>query len=269
LALHDLGGDGPPAVLVHATGFHGRVFGPLAAGLGGRLHCVAPDLRGQGSSGVPENLDFNWLGFATDVLTTVDALELVAPVGFGHSCGGAALLLAEQARPGTFSSLYCFEPVVIPYEHPHSPDPSEPLARGARQRREIFASREEAYANYASKPPLDVLDPEALAAYVEFGFEDLPDGTVRLRCRGENEALIYENGSRHPAFSGLSIIECPVVIACGAESYSFVPAALALLVERLSNGRLEVLPRLGHFGPLEHPGVVAESVIRALDIAPA
>jgi len=269
LALHDLGGDGPPALLVHATGFNGRVLGPLARSLRLRLHCVAPDLRGHGESGVAPDLDFDWVGFGTDVLTAVDAFGLENPVGIGHSCGGAALLLAEEARPGTFSALYCFEPVVFPPDAPPSPNLSDPLAQGARLRREIFASREQAYANYASKPPLNVLNPEALAAYVEFGFEDLPDGTVRLRCRGQNEALMYEGGLRHPAFSQLATITCPVLLACGADSSDFGPAALEPLVERLANGRLEVLPGLGHFGPLEQPGVVADSVIRAIDTTPA
>ena len=30
LAVHDLGGDGPPLLLCHATGFHGRVWTALA-----------------------------------------------------------------------------------------------------------------------------------------------------------------------------------------------------------------------------------------------
>ena len=269
LAVHDLGGEGEPALLVHATGFHGRVLGPLARELGSRLHCLAPDLRGHGESQVPEDLDFDWRGFGTDVLTAVDALGLQRPFGIGHSCGGAALLLAEEARPGTFSGLYCFEPVVFPPQGRRSLEVSEPLAKGARQRREVFSSRSEAYDNYASKPPLGTFDPEVLAAYVEYGFEDLPDGTVRLRCRGENEARVYENGFRHPAFSLLGAVECPVVLACGADSFDFTPATLGLLAERLRNGRVEVLPGLGHFGPLEHPGVVADSVIRALDPPPA
>ena len=205
------------------------------------------DLRGHGESGAPPNLDFNWTGFGTDVLTVVDTLGLEGAVGVGHSCGGAALLLAEEARPGTFSALYCFEPVVFAFEVPPTPNPAEPLARRARQRREIFASREDAYANYEAKPPLDALDPEALGAYVEFGFEDLPDGTVRLLCRGENEARVYEAGFGHPAFSQLASVNCPVVLACGAESQSFGPSDLELLVERLGDGRLDVLPGLAAF----------------------
>jgi len=245
------------------------VFGPLARGLEDRFHCFAPDLRGHGESGVPADGDFDWVGFGTDVLTAVDALGIEAAVGVGHSCGGAALLLAEEARPGTFSALYCFEPVLLASESLPSLGPASTLARVARQRRETFASRQVAYANYASKPPLNVLDPEALAAYVEFGFEDLPNGTVRLRCRAENEALMFERSFSHPAYCRLASVKCPTVVACGAESDSFGPSLLESVVERLPNGRLEVLARLGHFGPLERPTDVANSVIQGVDPPPA
>ena len=252
-------------MFVHATGFHGRVFAPLARRLWDHFHCLALDLRGHGESGVPANLDFDWVGFGTDVLTAIDELGLERPVGIGHSCGGAGLLLAEQARPGTFSGLYCFEPVVRPPDDPPPAGISSLLIRTARQRREVFASRQQAYDNYASKLPLSVLDPEALAAYVDFGFEDLPDGSVRLRCRGENEALIYEGAVRHLAFSCLADVVCPTLIACGDRSRDFSPEMLGSVAEHLPRGRLEVLPGLGHFGPLERPGVVAASVIRAVD----
>jgi pimeloyl-ACP methyl ester carboxylesterase len=212
---------------------------------------------------------FDWVGFATDVLTAVDALGLEHPVGIGHSAGAAALLLAEESRRGTFSVLYCFEPAMFAPEAPPPSDVSGALAKGARQRREVFASRNEAYVNYGSKPPLNVLDPEALAAYVEFGFEDLPNGTVRLRCRGEIEARTYESGVRNPAFPRLAEIVCPVVLACGNESEDFNPASLGLLAARLRRSRPEVLPDMGHFGPLQHPAAVAQSVIRALDTPPA
>jgi pimeloyl-ACP methyl ester carboxylesterase len=216
---------------------------------------------------VPADGGFEWAGFAADVLAAVDGLGLEQPIGVGHSLGGAALLLAEQERPGTFSALYCFEPVVLPDDGP-SPahDSSRRLAVTARQRREIFASRSEARENYASKPPLDTLDREALAAYVEYGFEDLPDGTVRLRCRGETEARIYEKAGAHRAFASLASVRCPVVLACGAKTDSFGPDALELLAARFGDARVETVPSVGHLGPLERPGVVARSIIPAIDL---
>src|ERR1700722_19643514 len=164
ISYYDLGGDGPPLLLAHATGFCGPALSPLAARLVGQFHCVALDERAHGASDPPPGDDFDWHGFATDVLTVVDHLGLERPFGFGHSCGGAALLLAEEARPGTFAALYCFEPVIYPGDEPLAPTvEGNPLAAGALRRREVFASRSQAIANYAGKAPFDRLDPDALA----------------------------------------------------------------------------------------------------------
>ena len=57
LAVHDLGGDGPPILLAHATGFHGRVWLPVATHLAD-AHCWAPDLLGHGDSVVPDEHTF-------------------------------------------------------------------------------------------------------------------------------------------------------------------------------------------------------------------
>lgn len=263
IAVHDLGGSGPPLLLVHPTGFHGRALLPLASYLSPRFHVVAYDARGHGESGLPPALDFDPQGFTLDARAVVEGLDLRHPVGVGHSGGGSALLLAEQARPGTFSSLYCYEPIVTPAEQPPPPDPDNPFSRGARGRREVFASRQDAYENYAGKPPLDALDPDSLRAYVEFGFEDLSDGTVRLRCRGAHEALMYEKGLSHDAFAHLPEISCPTTLACGELTDAIGPAVLEPLAARLPGARVEVFPDLGHFGPLEDPRRVAVSVLRA------
>ena len=191
------GHGGRPVLLCHATGFHGHVWLPTAERLGAAgFHCYSFDERGHGDSGRPADGDFAWTGFATDALAVIEAAGLGGrrPLAAGWSCGGALLLLAEQRMPATFRSLYLFEPVVPPIEWSTPPFdmPAEnPLAAGARRRREVFPTRQAAYDNYASKPPLERAAREALRAYVDFGFDDLPDGTVRLKCRGEDEAAIF------------------------------------------------------------------------------
>jgi pimeloyl-ACP methyl ester carboxylesterase len=262
LVVHDLGGDGPPLLLCHATGFHGRVWVPLARVLTDRFHLWAVDFRGHGDSSAPADGDFSWSGFADDVLTTVDALGLERPLALGHSKGGAALLLAEQARPGTMGALYVFEPIVFPPgEAPEDARrPGASLADGAERRRQTFASTDDAFENFASKPPLDALAPAALRAYVEHGLAPTLDGEVRLKCRPADEAQVYRMGGRHGAWDALGDISCPVTVAAGGTSPVITPAVAKRIAERIPAGRVDVFDGLGHFGPLEDPPGVAEAV---------
>lgn len=258
VALHDLGGDGPPLLLAHATGFHGRVWEPVAAHLPD-FHCFAPDLRGHGDSVIPPGLAFEWSGFASDILAIVEAMGWTDLGAAGHSKGGAALLLAEQRRPGTFRSLYLFEPIVFPPFDGPVPV-SNPLADGARRRRDRFDSYDAAYANFASKPPLDALHPAALRAYVDGGFAQQADGTVVLKCRPETEAEVYTMGSQHDAYVHLADVRCPVTVAAGVE-IPFSPSSFAPpIVSALPHGRLERHDDLGHFGPLEDPATIARAI---------
>ncbi|MCC5950830.1 MAG: alpha/beta hydrolase [Acidimicrobiia bacterium] len=262
VATHDLGGDGPPTLLAHATGFCGTVWRPFAAALPQRW-CVAPDLRGHGQTSLPAGEPLTWDGFADDILAVVDGLGLDRPIGVGHSKGGAALLRAEIRRPGTFAALWCFEPIVFP--GPSIRNEANPLAEGALRRRALFSSREEAYANFANKPPMAAFDPDALAGYIEGGFVDDPPatdtrpGSVTLACRPEVEAEIYRTGSAHDTFERLAAVSCPVVVACGGDGG--YPAQLAPLVaEELPDGHLHRFEHVGHFGPLEAPAELAADV---------
>jgi pimeloyl-ACP methyl ester carboxylesterase len=62
----------------------------------------------------------------------------------------------------------------------------------------------------------------------------------------------------------MGLVACPVNLACGAETDSFGPAFLEADAAQLPDATVEVLPGLGHFGPLERPAAVAASVARAL-----
>jgi pimeloyl-ACP methyl ester carboxylesterase len=268
VAVHELGGDASarPLLCAHATGFHGRVFEPMVtAGLASVFHCVGADLRGHGDSEIPVDVDFAWEGFRDDVLAVIDdvgASPSHQAYGVGHSMGGAALLMAELARPGTFAGLYLFEPIVPP------PGPIDfargnPMAESAERRREVFPSLDHAVANYASKPPLNRLRADALNAYVVHGFAPLADGTVRLKCRGTSEAATFRMAGGHGTFARLGEISCPVTIAMGLPMEmgpaAFAPAA----ADALPNGRLEHFDHLSHFGPLEAPDEVAAAILRS------
>ena len=265
VATYDLGGPGADLLLVHATGFCAGVWTPIAAELPAHRR-AALDVRGHGRSGIPD-VGMHWDGTAQDVLATIDALGLERPFGVGHSMGGASLVLAEQARPGTFRGLWLFEPIIFPPHPRPGDDAGNPLADGARRRRDRFDSARAAYDNFAAKPPLSDLSPAALSAYVRYGFEERPDGSVALRCRPEVEASTYEMGGVHHAFDHLGEVGCPVTVVRGTDRFpgpaSFAPA----VADGLPHGSLEDHPELGHFGPLQDPAAMARSIELAVTAA--
>src|SRR5262245_41716114 len=161
VVVHELAGrpDAPVLLVAHATGFHGRAYLPMAEHLAPRLHTFGVDLRGHGDTSPPPGWEVDWHGYGDDTTAVAQALG-DGLVGFGHSMGGATLVMAAHAHPGLFRALVLFEPIVPPPQmttgdpaHVSSP------AVGARRRREVFPSIDAAVANYASKPPLDAFDP--------------------------------------------------------------------------------------------------------------
>jgi pimeloyl-ACP methyl ester carboxylesterase len=265
IAVHDLGGRGRPVFLVHAAGLHGLVWRPLAAHLSRYYHCVALDLRSHGDSDAALDGDLHWRNFARDVTAVVTGLGLRRPLGVGHSSGATALLLAEQDAPGTFSALYCFEPVVVPADPPLGPDPDNWLAAAARRRRSIFPSPQLALSHFASTPPLASLHPDALEAYVEHGFAEAPGKGVVLKCSPEHEARMLEMATAHDCYVRLEGVSCPVMLAWGTASDAYGEAAAGHLLTRLPHACPEAVGGVGHLGPLEDPERVAASAARFFD----
>jgi pimeloyl-ACP methyl ester carboxylesterase len=265
LAVHDWGGDGQPVLLVHATGFHGHVWHPIAERLvDAGLHAWSIDQRGHGASAVPDRIN-DWEEFAADVLAMIAELGLSASgdlVGVGHSAGSVALLRAEANAPGTFLALWLYEPVILPVEPPLGATFDNPLAAGARRRREAWPSKEEAIASYGARPPFNVLRADVLRAYVDHGLVAGDDGLFHLACPPEIEAQTYERMTFHDMYSHLAEVHCPTIVAAGnPESPGSLAQSAPALVQRLPHGRHEPMPELGHFGPLQDPDRIVASVL--------
>ena len=289
----------PPVLFVHATGFGARTYAPFTQRLAEHFTVWAPDLRGHGWSEAPADGDYLWTTLAADLLAVVEHLVVngeitspaasTSPIGsppsppaggtsptastsgtspaagtqincVGHSIGAATLLLAEVQQPGLIANMYGYEPVVWRTEEVFQRD-ENPLIAGAERRREVFSSRAEAMLRFASRPPFAQVRADALHSYIEDGFEDLANGTIRLRCRAAVEADTYrgEYVSTTDQIAGCAL---PAVIGKGGDfTYGDigVPAH-----EALPNSRLVTYEGLGHFGPLQAPDRIADDAIAAL-----
>jgi pimeloyl-ACP methyl ester carboxylesterase len=262
LAVHHLGGDGPPLMAVHATGFHGRCWWPLASVLVPHFSVWAIDLRGHGASDKDPSGTYDWSRFAADLLAAVDAIGGSGWTAIGHSLGGGVIMLAESARPGTFTAAACYEPVVMPPAG--VPTRGNPLADLARRRRASFASRAAALKNYRSKPPFAHFDPVTLQMYVEYGLVDAPDGRVTLACRREDEAATFEEALKAPVWNSLPAVAPPVTVMAGAVGEDPLGRIASEVAERLPQGRIQRFEHLDHFGPMTAPAEVGRAMAEAL-----
>ena len=253
-----------PILFSHANGFHGRCFDPVVQSLP-EHPCFTFDYRGHGDSTVPPDWQVRWSAYGDDAVTAARAAATNGPViGAGHSMGAAGLIMAALREPSLFRALVLYEPIVFPASYRHLG--TNPLAAAARRRRATFESYEEAFANYASKPPLNVFHPDCLRAYVDHGFRPTSDGRVELKCSPELEARTFESGNIHETWDQLGDLTVPTWLVSGLigdiPPASLIPSIAATIAEKSSITPTVIEWKdLGHFGPLEDPARFASLLI--------
>lgn len=246
----DHGGEGPILVLSHCTGTHGRIWDPLVPALLKHFHVYAWDTRGHGDSDKPDDLDqYTWRLSGEDVVDVYNALSFPGDVrAIGHSAGASHLCYAELMQPGIVSKALLIDPIIYP---PMNDAPDNPLVAAAAKRRRYFDSKQAAYDHYASKPPLNAWTPETLSAYVEYGFNELPDGRVELKCLPEIESAVYARGGSNDIFDRLNEIAFEITLVTSDNS-NVRPMAL-LQKDQFPNPEFVDLQGPSHFIPQEVP----------------
>lgn len=263
LTLHHLGGAGTPLLISHATGFHGRTYEQFASHLTRTFDVWAVDLRGHGATPPPESGDFAWVGMAADVEAAINYILADSPEEalhtIGHSMGAASVLRVACTTPELLHAAYVFEPIVFP-DRSMVVERDSVMSRAARARRAEFGSRAEVRERYGSRPPLSFLTPEALHAYVEYGFVDTTDG-VTLACTPENEARTFEAPDKM-VFDDLTACAIPVLVGAAPATEDFSPANMAPgIAAAIPDGTLSVHDELSHFGPLQDPAKIAREAL--------
>lgn len=262
VALHDLGGNGPPLLFLHATGFHGRCYRAVAEHLHDDFHVWAPDLRGHGEAETPD-IALPWSGMVDDALAVIDHLGITDPVvACGHSMGGSTVLGVELRRPTTIQKAWLFEPIVFPPPELGGMATREnPMAAVARKRRHDFDSYEHVIEHYRGRGPFTNLDDGVLADYVHHGFRATDSG-VTLRTTGEMEARTFE-GIDMGVYSHLGEVDTPVTVVQSGDGQNPAQAA-PIVADQLPNATLHVWPDRSHFGPFEDPARAAADIRKAL-----
>jgi pimeloyl-ACP methyl ester carboxylesterase/catechol 2,3-dioxygenase-like lactoylglutathione lyase family enzyme len=261
LRIHylDFGGDGPPAVLHHATGFHAWTWTPIAEALSSRYRVFALDARGHGDSDKPASA-YQWSAFISDLVAFVEALALGRVLGVGHSLGGTTTAGAAAERPDLFAAVALLDPILFPREALGQSIAENPMALAARKRRSLWNDTQEAFASYRGRGPFARWPDDVLRLYVEHGFEPA-EGGVRLKCPPEVESQVFGLELRFDPWSALERLERPALLVRGAESTAFSANDAAEALRRLRSGELRTIEDAGHMFPMERADVAASVIL--------
>jgi len=267
IRLHtlDWGGDGAPIVILHATGFLGRIYRPLAERLRAIGHVYSYDQRGHGDSSTPANGEFTWDATMRDLEGFIAAMGWSRVRAIGHSAGATAIGSLACERPDLISQAVLAEPVI--FESATAPELGwrNPFIERTLKRRRFFDSVEAMYANFENKPPYMTWRKDILRDYCEFGTRAMSDGRRELKCAPEAEAKFYETAAE---FDGLGrILRCtaPLLILFGERSDSLGASLSGKVARQLGNGRVISVQDAGHFLPMEKPDYLADEAIEFLN----
>ncbi|MBV9890103.1 MAG: alpha/beta fold hydrolase [Rhizobacter sp.] len=235
-------GEGDAVVCLHGLGGSSNTFTPLMPTLA-RHRVIRVDMPGSARSARVEG--------ALSIARLVDVLQSVcARLGvqrahwIGHSLGTIVCEHLAVAAPKLVRSLALFGPLLAPPEAARSAI----RARGAKARSEGTAGMHEialGLLNAALSADTRQRSPLAVAFVRESLMRQDPDGYART-CDALADA--------EPA--AVEGIEMPVLLVTGDEDGVAPPQQVRALAEKLHRAkatRVVVLPRCGHWTPIERP----------------
>lgn len=265
-------GQGASVLLLHATGFHARLWDQVVAGLPAGTHIIAPDHLGHGRSAKPESLS-DWAVTSRALSPLVDAIGRPV-VGCGHSMGGHALTRLAADHPAVFRHLFLIDPVIMDpafYAMAAETPLADPSEHPVSRRRNRWDGSEAMLAAFAERPPYAHWQPEVLADYCRFGLLPAAAGDGwELACPPRLEASVYLGAVRTDPYIWLSRIIVPSTVIrarsddrTGHLDFSVSPTWPGLGA-RLGAVRDEQWAEHSHFIPMEAPQRLADLIAAAL-----
>jgi len=260
----DWGGVGDPIVVLHATGFLGRIYAPIASALTGIGHVYSYDQRGHGDSGLAPDGQYNWQLTMEDLEGFITAMGFCGARAFGHSAGATAIGSLASERPDLISRAVLTEPVI--FESPTAPELGwrDPFIESTLKRKRVFDSVDAMFANFTNKPPFKTWDKSMLRDYCEFGTRINADGKRALKCDPNIEARFYETSRDFDGFGRILRAPGPLLVLFGERSDSLGLTLADKIALTRQSGRVETIADTGHFMPMEKPRDIAQMAVEFL-----
>ena len=240
LAVEDEG-EGPVVVCVHGLGGSSNTWTPLMPALA-RHRVIRIDLPGSGRSQRVEGA-LSIERYVEAVLGVCERIGITRAHWLGHSMGTIVLQHIAAMKPALVASVALFGPLMAP------PDAARAamLARAAKARGGATAMQEITQALLGAAISADTR--QRLPVAVAFVRESL------MRQDGDSYARSCEALAGAEA-AAVERILAPVLLVTGDEDGVAPPQQVRAMADRLHGARstkVVVLPRCGHWTPIERP----------------
>ena len=232
-------GEGDAVVCVHGLGGSSNTWTPLMPALA-RHRVVRIDLPGSGRSQRVEG-PLSIARYVEALLSVCTRLDIARAHWLGHSMGTIVCQHLAASEPRRVRSLALFGPLIVP------PEPARTAirARAAKAREGATGMQEITEALLKAAISADTRERQPLAvAYVR---ESL------MRQDGDSYARSCEALAEAPA-AAVERIEAQTLLVTGDEDGVAPPQSVRAMAERFhgaSGARVVVLPRCGHWTPVE------------------
>jgi len=133
------------------------------------------------------------------------------------------------------------------------------LVEGARKRRSLWASRDEARAHFEEKSLFRNWLPEAIDLYVDHGLRVRGDGQLELKCPGEVEAAIFGSSKTVDVADLARRAGAVPTTVLWAEDGDFSRAVYERVFGPMPNVEIRDVA-CGHLVPMERPDFVVAAI---------
>jgi lipase len=254
-------GEGPPLILLHATGFQPWLWHPIARELAGDYRIIAPSFCDHREAD-PEEGGLSWRTLAEDTVRLCEALHLERPFLAGHSMGATVLMMANALYRLPARGMVLIEPILLPPElyRANLRMEDHPLAARAIKRTNFWRDPDAAVAYLRSRALFQAWDEEMVELYIRYGMTGTQDGGLRLACSPRREAALFMGGMQFDPWPLLPKVSCPVLILEGEKSENRGFIDLGRVRSLLPASDYRLVGNAGHLIPMERPGEVTRLI---------
>ena len=250
--FYEVMGKGPDLVLLHPFPANHHIWDPIAEHLAARYRVILPDLRGHGESETGSG-PATMAKHAADVLRICEDAGVTRAVYCGNSIGGYLMFeLWRQQRDRVRAMFLCGTKA--------GADNAE--ARTNRLKTADTVERE------GSSQFIEGMIPRLLGESTRRNRPDLVDRARQMmhKMTVAGIAAVQRGMAERPdSTPTLATITVPAMVVVGAEDVATPQAEAEIIARGISGSRLIVIPKAGHYVPLERSDEVRRLLFELLE----